>query len=99
MSWVALALASAAAALLWIANAVWYGVPSSGGPGLSLLFIGGWALLAWAVLLAVGLVVHLVISAVNQRGRHPLEFGVLAATILIIAGTILAHPLSGSASA
>jgi hypothetical protein len=99
VSWVALALAGVAAMMLWIADAVWYGVPSSGGPGISLLFIGGWVLLAWAALLAIGVVVFVLSSSSSRRGLRPLEFGLLAATIVLVAGILVMHPLAGSAFA
>jgi hypothetical protein len=99
VSWVALASAGVAAAMLWIADTVWYGIPDSSGPAVSLLFLGGWGLLACAVLLAVGVLIHLAPSAMNRRGVRPLEFVLPAATVVLVAGILLSHPLAGSAVA
>jgi hypothetical protein len=99
VSWVALASAVVAGVVLWVADAVWYGIPESGGPGVSLLFIGGWSLLTCAAFVAVGVLIHLVVSALRRRGGAPLEFVLPAATIVLIAVILLAHPLAGSASA
>ncbi|WP_146084467.1 hypothetical protein [Rathayibacter sp. AY1C1] len=99
VSWVALASTGVAAATLWIADAVWYGIPESGGPGVSLLFIGGWGLLTCAVLLTVGVLIHLAPSALSRHGKRPVEFVLPSAALVLIAGILLAHPLAGSAFA
>ena len=99
MSWVALASAVVAGVVLWVADAVWYGIPESGGPGVSLLFIGGWGLLTCAALVALGVLIHLVLSALSRRGGSTVEFVLPAVTIVLVAVILLAHPLAGSASA
>lgn len=85
--------------MLWVADAVWHGIPESGGPGVSLLFIGGWGLLTCAALVAVGVLIHLALSALRRRGGRPFEFVLPADTVVVIAGILLAYPLVGSAFA
>jgi len=99
VSWVAFASAGVAGVVLWVADAVWYGIPESGGPGVSVLFIGGWGLLTCAALVAVGVLIHLVLSVLSRRRGNALEFVLPAVTIVLIAVMLLAHPLAGSASA
>ena len=98
-SCIALAMAVGSAAILAIANAIWYGIPSSGGSGLSLLFIGAWVLLAWAAIVAIAVLVYLIHSTVSGDRREPLEFVLVAASIVLVMGIVMAQPLSGSASA
>lgn len=55
----ALALAAVGARLVMLAQWIWSIPADNDGPGLSLLFIAGWMLLAWAAIAAVAAVVQL----------------------------------------
>lgn len=98
-SCIALVMALGSAVMLAIANAIWYGIPSSGGSGLSLLFIGGWVLLAWAAMVSMAVLVYLISSAVTGKRREPLEYVFIAASIVLVVGIVIAQPLTGSAPA
>jgi hypothetical protein len=50
---VAGALALVGTGLLLVAEWIWTQTPSTGGPGLSMLYIGGWVLLAWAAIIGI----------------------------------------------
>lgn len=93
---VALAMAGGAAIALGVADAVWFGIPTADGPGLALLYIVGWALLVWAVLVGLVGLVHLVRSGRAGRRPTPVEVVLLAAAAAVVVGVLLAHPLIGS---
>lgn len=95
----ALALAVGAGLLWAVADAVWYGVPGSDGPGIALLYIGAWALLAWAVIVAVVVIVHLI--RVVLAGRRPgiPEIVLVASALIVVAVVVLGQPWTGSGTA
>lgn len=93
---VALGLATGAAIALAAADAVWFGIPTADGPGVTLLYVVGWLLLAWAAVVALATVVHLVRSASAGRRQTPLEIVLIAAALAVVVGVLLAHPMFGS---
>jgi hypothetical protein len=92
---VALALAAGAALVLSFADLIWFGTPSTGGPGLSLLYIAGWALMVWAVVIGIVAVAH-VVHAIRTRRLAAIEIVLVVTTAAIMASVILARPLTGS---
>lgn len=92
---VGLALALGAALALAVGDAVGFLSPSAEAV-FTLSVIAGWALLGWAAIVGGVVAIHL-IRAVAARHRPALVQTVLvAATAVIIAGVIWAHPLVGS---
>ena len=92
----ALGMAGTAAVLLGAADAIWVGIPTSDGPGLSLLYITGWALLSWAGIVGLIVAVLVVRSVVSRRRPALLEVVLIIATAAVIVGVLLVRPFAGS---
>ncbi|THG29273.1 hypothetical protein [Naasia lichenicola] len=94
---VAIGFAVAAALLLGIADLI------VGGDGSDALFaitaIGGWVLLGWAGIIAVGCAVRVVGSVRQHGGVSRVEVILIGAGLVLIVLVLLAHPLWGSGSA
>ncbi|MGM1029431.1 MAG: hypothetical protein ACQEWM_06090 [Actinomycetota bacterium] len=94
-SGIAISMALAAAIAIAVADAMWFGIPTADGAGITLVYVVGWVLLGWAALLGLAIVVHRVRSGVDRRPA-PIELVLLAATAAVIVGVLLTHPLIGS---
>lgn len=92
-------MAAGAALALGVADAIWASTPTAGDAGLSLLYVLGWALAAWAGLIAVLVVVHLARGLAARRRIAPVDVALVVATALVIVATVLMHPPAGSGGA
>ncbi len=92
---VALGLAVCAALSFAVGDAIGFVSPSTEAM-FTLLWMVGWALLAWAMIIGAVVSVHLVRKGAFLRRPVLREAVLIIATAAVIAGVIFAHPLVGS---
>ena len=90
-----LALAGCGGLALAAGQAMWFGIPSSDEVP-TLLFIVGWVLVAWAMVLGGFALAHVIRTVRLGRRRSLIDAVLLVATAVVIAAIIWLSPLAGS---
>lgn len=93
-----LALAATAAVLLALGDMIGFRTPVAEAVSTA-LWIAGWVLLVWAMIVGAVAAVGLVRGAVARRRPALLDTVSVVAVAVVIIGTIAVHPLAGAGSA
>ena len=81
---IAISLAGAAALAFSVADWIWFGTSDTGGAGVSGLYILGWVLLVWAIIVGAFTAVQMIRSAVSGQRPAPTGIALVIGVALVV---------------